>query len=109
MSRNRLEIEIADESRPYRLRDICDMCAMRAEFVVEMVEAGIVEPEGTTPGRWRFGMHAVMRLKKAQRLRRDLDLNLAGIALALDLLDDLESMRLRARALEQHLQQLLGR
>ena len=39
------------------------------------------------------------------RLQRDLDLNLAGTALALDLLDELEQLRERLRALEHQLGQ----
>jgi chaperone modulatory protein CbpM len=39
------------------------------------------------------------------RLRRDLNLNLAGTALALDLLDELEHLRERLRALEHQLGQ----
>ena len=101
-----VEVELADDSTPYRLRELCETCAVRAEFVVEMVEAGILVPSGSAPSGWRFGVHAIIRLQKAQRLRRDLDINLAGIALALDLLDDLDQMRKRAQTLERHLKQL---
>jgi chaperone modulatory protein CbpM len=33
------------------------------------------------------------------RLQRDLEMNLAGVALALDLLDEIESLRMRLRAM----------
>ena len=98
--------ELLDDSAPYRLRDLCDLCAVRAEFVTEMVDAGILEPAGAVPSRWRFTVQAAVRLRKAQRLQRDLDVNLAGIALALDLIDDLDAVRARVRTLELHLAQL---
>ncbi len=106
MNDKSVEIELADDSTPYEMRELCEMCAVRAELVVEMVEAGILEPSGSAPAGWRFGVRSIIRLRKAQRLRRDLDINLSGIALALDLLDDLDQMRERAQALERQLQQL---
>ncbi len=98
--------ELLDDSTPYGLRDLCDICAVRAEFVAEMVDAGILEPAGSAPSHWRFSIQAAIRLRKAQRLQRDLDVNLAGIALALDLLDNLDAMRERIQTLERHLAQL---
>ncbi|MFT4584628.1 MAG: chaperone modulatory protein CbpM [Gammaproteobacteria bacterium] len=103
-----IEVELADDSTPYQLRELCEMCAVRAEFVVEMVEAGILSPSGSPPSGWRFGVHAIIRLQKAQRLQRDLDINLAGIALALDLIEDLDRMKKKARMLEHHLKQLIN-
>jgi len=97
--------ELVDDATRYALRDLCDLCAVRAEFVAELVEAGVVTPAGPAPSQWRFSIEAVIRLRKAQRLQRDLDINLSGIALALDLLDDLQTMRSRVQTLEQHLAQ----
>ena len=37
---------------------------------------------------------------RAHRLQRDLGLNLAGVALALELLDEIEALRSRISALE---------
>ena len=106
MDHDIVQAELADDSTPYVMREIYEMCAVRAEFVVEMIDAGIVAPSGSAPSSWRFGIQAIIRLRKAQRLQRDLDLNLAGIALALDLLEDLDEARRRAITLERHLQQL---
>jgi hypothetical protein len=41
-------------------------------------------------------------------MRRDLGVNLAGIAVALDLLDDLEATRKRVQTLEAQLLHLAG-
>ena len=101
-----IQVELADDSTPYQLRELCEMCSVRAEIVVEMVDAGILSPSGSPPSGWRFGVHAIIRLQKAQRLQRDLDINLAGIALALDLIDDLERMKKKALTLEHLLNQL---
>lgn len=39
---------------------------------------------------WRFSGKSLRRARSAHRLQRDLGLNLAGIALVLDLMDELE-------------------
>jgi len=46
----------------------------------------------------------VRRARRAIRLSRDLDVNLPGVGLALELLDELEDLRVRVRALERLLQ-----
>jgi chaperone modulatory protein CbpM len=101
-----VNVELVDDATYYALRDLCDLCAVRAEFVAELVEAGVVTPAGPAPAQWRFSVQAVIRLRKAQRLQRDLDINISGVALALDLLDDLNTMRNRVQTLERHLAQL---
>ena len=44
---------------------------------------------------WRFSGSALRRAATAQRLTRDLGLNAAGVALALDLLEEIETLRIR--------------
>jgi chaperone modulatory protein CbpM len=43
----------------------------------------------------------VIRVRRAVRLQRDLELNLPGTALALELIDEIEQLRCRVRRLEQ--------
>jgi chaperone modulatory protein CbpM len=47
---------------------------------------------------WHFSGAALRRARVAVRLERDLELNLAGVALALDLLDELAQLRHELRA-----------
>ena len=65
-----------------------------------MVEEGILEPRGARSTRWRFPRRAVRRARAAHRLQRELGLNLAGAAMALDLLDEFEELRTKVRLLE---------
>ena len=83
------------------LAELCRACRLSAEEVLELVEYGVVEPRGRQPARWRFGGICVRRVHRAVRLQRDLDLNVAGAALALELLDELEQVQTRLRRLEQ--------
>lgn len=98
--------EIVDETVQYGLKDVCDVCGVHAERVVEMVEAGIISARGDKPTSWRFSAVSVMRSRKALRLQRDLEINIPGLAVTLDLLDELESLRDQVKALTQQLEKL---
>jgi chaperone modulatory protein CbpM len=86
---------IVEEQVEFTLAEISRSCAVHAEYIIELVEEGVLAPVGREPRRWRFSGGQVRRAGRALRLQRDLRLNLAGVALALDLLDELDAMRAR--------------
>jgi len=43
--------------------------------------------------QWRFAGTALRRARTALRLQRDLEINLPGVALALELMEELEALR----------------
>lgn len=49
--------------------------------------------------QWRFSGSALRRLRRAMSLSRDLEVNPPGVALALDLLDEIEALRARLHRL----------
>lgn len=91
--------DILDDRIEYSLGDLCRVCAVDAETVIDMVAEGVVEPNGENPQHWRFTGRSVLRVQTAIRLQRDLRVNLPGVALALDLLEELEELRRRRRGL----------
>ncbi|HYE34341.1 chaperone modulator CbpM [Methylocaldum sp.] len=86
---------VLDETVNLSLADVCEACRINAESIFEMVNEGIIDPEGSEPMNWRFNTIALKRLQTALHLQRDLGVNLAGAALALDLLEELEALRRR--------------
>lgn len=96
--------EVVDESGRYSLRELCDLCGVPADYVIELVEYGVIEPEGGEQREWRFSGQTLIRSRRARRLQRDLDLNLPGIALSLDLLEELEGLRQEVEALRRRLE-----
>ena len=80
--------EILDDQVRYSFRQMCRACGVHGEIVVDMVEHGVIRPQGGPPGNWRFSGHSVTRAQRALRLSRDLGVNWAGAALALDLLEE---------------------
>lgn len=91
---------VIDEERGIPLARLCRACGLSPLDVVAMVEEGILEPEGTRRGQWRFPPDSIRRARTAIRLQRDLELNLAGVAVVLDLLDRVEDLRTRLRFTE---------
>jgi chaperone modulatory protein CbpM len=91
---------ILDESVEISLDEICRVCQIHTELVIELVDAGVVEPRGDEPEQWQFPGPALRRIERALRLQRDLDINLPGVAVVLDLLDEVERLRARVDALE---------
>ena len=103
MSRS-IDPELLDERLRFTLRDMCRICGVHAEFLMDLVQEGVIAPEPPPGGRsrprppaqWHFDGVAVVRVQRAVRLQQDLGVNLPGVALALQLLDELEMLRRRA-------------
>lgn len=85
---------LLDETVTLTLTEISFACRVREEQIVALVEEGIIEP-ALEQRDWYFRATELRRAHKAIRLQRDLDINLAGVALVLDLLDELEELRAR--------------
>lgn len=77
------------------LAEVCRACAVQTEFIVELVEEGVLAPAGREPQHWRFTYAHLRRTRVAWHLQRDLGVNLAGAALALELLEEIEALRAR--------------
>ena len=91
---------VLEEQTELNLSDLCRACAAQAELIVELVDEGVLAPSGQAPEEWRFtGLH-LHRARVALRLQQDLGINLAGAALALQLLEELEMLRARLGMLE---------
>lgn len=91
--------EILEDALELSLAELCRACRLPAERVVELVEHGVIEPAGRAPGEWRFRAVSIRRVRSAERLNRDLGVNMAGVALALELLDELTELRSRVHPL----------
>lgn len=95
------DVIIIDEETELSLNDLCKACSSSAEWIIELVEEGALEPIGYQQTQWRFSGYNLQRARTAMRLQRDLGLNLAGIALALDLLEKIETLESRLCQFEQ--------
>lgn len=90
-----LEGDNLDERPLVTLGELCRSCTVHAEWVIELVDEGILTPAGRQREQWRFYGSSLARVRTVRRLQRDLGVNLAGAALALELLEELETLRRR--------------
>jgi len=97
---------ILDERTVVTVTELTRVCGLSLEQVQSMVREGMLHPHGAVPEQWCFTGVEVRRTRRALRLQHDLELNLAGVALALDLLDEVEQLRSRVRCLEHQLGRL---
>lgn len=85
--------ELVDESATLTMAQVCRACGLSVDTVIEYVEFGVVEPLDTRSQPWCFRPSSLNRIKIAVRLTRDLGVNTPGLALALELLDELALLR----------------
>jgi chaperone modulatory protein CbpM len=89
------------------MQEFCQVVDLPAAFVIEIVEHGILEPQGQRPDDWVFDTYSLSVAKRAVKLHNDLELEWDGVALALNLLDELEQVRAENRMLKQRLGRFL--
>jgi chaperone modulatory protein CbpM len=91
------------ESTYLSFSEVCLQTGVAEDTVFEIVEQGIIEPSGATPDEWLFSPTMLIVTKKAVRLHQDLNVDWAGIALAIELLDKVEQLREKNRSLQRRL------
>jgi chaperone modulatory protein CbpM len=96
---------IADlsQSAPLTLEELCETGQIPHEFIQDLIEFEIVQPDQDEAEQLLFDEIQIHRIKTALRLQRELEVNMAGIAVVLDLLDELETLRSKTKLLEKHL------
>ena len=78
---------VLDQNDVVTLADLCRSCTVETETITTLVAEGILDPLGGEVEQWQFTVASLRRVKTVIHLQRDLGVNLAGAALALDLLD----------------------
>ena len=84
--------EVLEESDLVSLADLCRSCTVETNTITTLVAEGILDPTGEDIEHWRFTIGSLRRVKTVIHLQRDLGVNLAGAALALELLDRIAEM-----------------
>jgi len=92
------EVLILEEQHDLTLDELCRACSTEAEQLQALVDEGVLTPMGAQRSGWRFSGVQLRRARVAVRLQRDLGVNIAGAALALELLDELNDLRARLRS-----------
>ena len=86
----------------------CEEASIPATYVIEIVEHGIIEPQGRTPDVWRFDDYELAIAQRATKLHNDLEMEWEGVALALDLIEEVQQLRAENQRLKQQLGRFVG-
>lgn len=89
---------LIDEDTTFSLEDVCSHYNISETLLHEMQEHGLLQLTHATLDSKTF-----YRIQTASRLHEDLGVNLPGIMLVLDLLDDLEHTRNELMMLQRHM------
>ena len=99
-----LSVTLVDEQNALTLAELSHACSVQSGYIIELVDEGLITPqimaEEHEPHGWRFTGVQMRRARTALRLQSDLGINLAGVALALQLLDEIETLQMRLNVLD---------
>lgn len=87
--------------------EFCSHTGVSEEDLQEIVGLGVIEPSPPQGEIWLFDDHAVIVVTRAVRLRRELELDWPGIAVALTLLDENARLNRQNQLLQQQLARFL--
>jgi len=81
--------------------DLAGICSLHPDLIMRFLEIELITPAVEILDEPYFSTDTIVRLKKIQRLRRDLGVNLVGIEIILNLLDEMEDLRREVRDLKR--------
>ena len=96
------------ETQYFSIKELCIVTALSSQTIIEIVDHGIVDPQGSDPETWLFNTQMISVTKKACRLHDDLEIDWSGIALAISLLEELEQVRDENQQLRAQLKRFIA-
>ena len=88
---------VVEDHVSFTLSALCQASGAEKELVHGLVGEGLLQPTGQGPDDWRFGGDALPQTRKALRLVRDFELDLAAVSLVMALLAEIDRLRSRLR------------
>lgn len=92
---------INDEHNEITLNELSRALNASPDFVIALIEYEVIQPRGQHQDDWRFNALCIRRARLAQTFQRDLHVNLSGINLALDLLDQIDDLKSQLQQLRR--------
>lgn len=83
--------------------EVCQKYNIPEALLDEMMQQGLFQEESDTLKKNQFSAHELKRIESAFRLHRDLDINLPGVVLAIELLEKIARMEEELQIMRKHL------
>jgi DNA-binding transcriptional MerR regulator len=98
----RLRIVSPSNRAPYSLDELAGLGGVPPALVQGYVDDGLIEPvAGHARTAWFFDDNALFELRRIERLRRELGVNIAGVAVIHDLLQQIEELKVELERLKK--------
>lgn len=95
---------LIEDTTTYTAIEVCQKYHIPQELLIEMIEHGLFPRTTTSPEQISFDAKALRRMESAFRLHNDLGINLPGVTLALELLDEIEKIHSELNILRQQIE-----
>ncbi len=86
---------LGEETFSLTLEEVVTSFGVSRTTIVEIVDQGIIEPQGDLEAHWQFDDEDLGKIRQVLRLNRDFGVNPAGAGLAMELLKEIERLRRR--------------
>lgn len=83
------------------MHDLAEAAGVHPELVEDLMEYGLLEPVASDAPDRLFAISAIERVRRIMRLRRDLGVNLPGVAVILNMRERMEQLQTELRRLRR--------
>ncbi|TAK79173.1 MAG: hypothetical protein EPO11_00480 [Gammaproteobacteria bacterium] len=98
MSKKELVVMVSHvQETSFTLEQLAEVCGVSVGFIKALVEYGILQPQA------HFDLSHLQRVRLAARLQRELEIeDIGSLAIIIDLLQEVESLRRHIAVIEKH-------
>lgn len=87
-------VDVIDEQYAFDLQHFAEACGQSPEWVLQLIEYDIL-PERLHQAAPHFLGDDISRARRAYRLQRDFEASFSAVAMMLDLIDEVQQLRLQ--------------
>ena len=92
MNERTMSMEVLEDGVELTFVELCRASRASEDQGRVWVVEGVLSARGASVEEWRFAGAALRRARLARALTQDLEVNVPGVALALDLMDEIEDL-----------------
>lgn len=92
---------LMDDSTCLTFVEVCERCHVPEAWLLDVLEHGLFHDKGVPSTNMTFHYTMLPRLQAALRLQRDLELNVSGVVLAMELLEKIDALNAKLTVLQR--------